>query len=93
MRDWFAYAVQPRYRARLDVMAKTSNTPTRLTTTSIVTLTGVTEYCEGYAVTMVRREDGRLVIVAVNEGGQNSTEVDLRHLVDWLKTNKPELLA
>ena len=36
--------------------------------------------------------DGRYVIVAVNEGGYNSTEVDLVDLLHYVKNNLPELL-
>lgn len=33
-----------------------------------------------------------LVIRALNEGGYNCTEVDLLHLINWVKENMPELL-
>jgi hypothetical protein len=35
---------------------------------------------------------GRLVIQAFNEGGHNCTQVDLLHLIKWLRNNRPELL-
>jgi len=57
------------------------------------TLIGVTEYCEEMAVSITETPDAeRLVVRALNEGGHNSTEVDLLQLIAWLKTNKPELL-
>jgi len=40
------------------------------------------EQCEGY---------GRLVVRATNEGGCNSTEVDLEQLLKWVAENKPEI--
>ena len=72
-----------------------------------ITLNGVAEYCEGMSVELSETggwcesgvpEDkwpgrGRLVIRAKNEGGHNSTEVDLLQLIAWLKTNRPDLLA
>lgn len=40
-----------------------------------------------------RQGYGRIVIVAINEGGFNSTEVDLLQLLSWVKHNRPELLT
>ena len=34
----------------------------------------------------------RLVITALNEGGYNCTDVDLRDVITWVKANMPELL-
>ena len=34
----------------------------------------------------------RLVVRAWNEDGHNSTLVDLRDLIAWVKANRPELL-
>lgn len=54
-------------------------------------MTGVIEYHECYPV-VLQEQDGISSIVAVNEGGYNSTNVDLRSLLVWLKMNRPELL-
>lgn len=68
---------------------------------------GVTEYCEGLEVSLARTSGvychglpgeqwlgrGRLVIQALNEGGHNSTEIDLVQLIKWLRANHPELLV
>ena len=70
-------------------------------------LDGVTEYCEEMPVELaettgtyvygvpdeLRPERGRIVIRAMNEGGHNSTEVDLLELIAWLKAHRPDLLA
>ncbi len=61
---------------------------------------GVMEYCENDPVFLLTREadefyqdgHGRLVISATNEGGYNSTQVDLLQLIQWIKNNRPELL-
>jgi hypothetical protein len=61
---------------------------------------GVMEYNEGNPVILMTREayeykpegHGRLVISATNEGGFNSTMVDLLQLIQWVKNNRPELL-
>ena len=51
------------------------------------TLFGVREHTEGYPVELVRQAgtDGRLIIRACNEGGNNETLVDLWDLIDWLR--------
>lgn len=94
IRNWErGLAVQPRYRERLDAVAadiEAGVCSVVVTEQSPVTLTGVREYCEEYPVTL-RVNSGRLVIVATNEGGHNSTEVDLRDLLNWLAKNKPEV--
>ena len=70
------------------------------------TLNGVTEYCEGMPVELIKTTGaytpetemdewpghGRMVIKAKNEGGHNSTEVDLLELITWIKANHPELI-
>ena len=52
---------------------------------------GVTEYEEGMDVELVY-ENNRLAIRASNEAGHCCTRVDLIQLLDWVKTNKPELI-
>lgn len=53
-----------------------------------IVMEGVREYCEEMDVKLRTSDNGRLVIVALNEGGHNSTEVDLLDLLEWLKTNE-----
>ena len=69
-------------------------------------ITGATEYCEGFEVSIVNTRgeysrgvpekewcgNGRLAIKAFNEAGYNHTEVDLIELLTWIKDNKPEIL-
>ncbi len=67
------------------------------------TLTDIREYGDDFPVTLdwnhmtgadyKRTGERRLCITAVNEGGYNSTAVDLLDLIAWVKKNKPELLA
>jgi hypothetical protein len=57
-----------------------------------VEMEGVREYIEVEPVKLVYNNAGHLVVQAINEGGYNSTEVDLLQLIQWLKTNRPELL-
>jgi hypothetical protein len=54
---------------------------------------GVREYADGEGVKLDVNEHGRTVVVALNEGGYNRTEVDLLDLIDWLRANRPDLLA
>ena len=66
---------------------------------------GVTEYAEGYGVRLVettgtyvgigqRHEGaGRLIVRALNEAGYNCTEIDLLQLLEWVKANRPDLMA
>jgi hypothetical protein len=68
---------------------------------------GVREYCEQYPVAIVLvppdeerppygpspAEGPRWCVRALNEGGHNSTEIDLLDLIRWLRENRPELLA
>jgi hypothetical protein len=54
---------------------------------------GVREYYEGFNVEIEKQEgNSRWVVVALNEGGYNSTAVDLIDLINWVSANKPELL-
>lgn len=63
-------------------------------------MTGVREYAEKMEVELfVEQPDKyngldreRLVIQAYNEGGHNSTSVDLLDLLYWLRTNRPDLM-
>lgn len=50
----------------------------------VAILSGVREYAEGHAVELTRAENGRLAVVAYNEGGCNATSVDLMDLIGWL---------
>lgn len=59
---------------------------------SQIQLDGVNEYMEYYPVNLINNERGRLVIKAFNEGGYNSTEVDLIQLLEWILKNRPDLL-
>lgn len=52
---------------------------------------GVREYAEGMVVELVE-EDGRPHVVAFNQGGYDSTAVDLLDLVAWLRRCRPDLL-
>ncbi len=47
-------------------------------------MASVREYTEGLYPVELWRRDGRLVIRAYNECGNNCTEVDLWDLQDWL---------
>ena len=58
----------------------------------LVVMEGVTEYIEEEEVSLITDEAGHLVILAINECGNNHTQVDLLQLIQWLKTNRPELL-
>ena len=53
---------------------------------------GVREYAEGFPVELRRDKDnGRLVVCAVNEGGHNVTHVDVLDLLSWLRARYPQL--
>ncbi len=54
-------------------------------------LGGVREYTENYPVALWRRPDGRLVVVAKNEGGNNNTVIDLFELIEWLRIGPVEM--
>jgi hypothetical protein len=53
--------------------------------------TGIREYAEEESV-YIKEIGERTVIVAYNEGGYNSTAVDLVDVIEWVKENRPELL-
>ena len=55
------------------------------------TLTGVREYGEMYSVELRRdMKTGRLIVMAWNEGHNNTTQVDLWDLLDWLRVGPPD---
>ncbi len=60
-------------------------------------MSDVTEYAEGFDVELVQgnihSQRGRWIVKAWNEGGNNTTEVDVEQLVAWLKANRPDLLG
>jgi hypothetical protein len=52
----------------------------------ICEIIGVREHVERSPVELWRNDKtGRLVVVALNEGGCSGTEVDLLDLIDWLQ--------
>ena len=56
-----------------------------------IKMKGVREYNEGMLVELdLAENDNRTVIVAYNEAGYNSTEVDLLDVIEWVKNNRPE---
>lgn len=57
-----------------------------------VLMDGVREHGEGFGVTLGERSE-RMALVAYNEGGHNSTLVDLLDVIAWARTNRPELLV
>lgn len=57
----------------------------------MIEMKGVREYCEEESVDLDVTK-GRLTITATNEGGHNSTSVDLLDTLDWLAKNHPKLL-
>lgn len=58
----------------------------------VVVLDGVREYGEEDTVELRVDGRGRLCVVAINEGGYNSTWVDLLDLIAWLRAHRPDLL-
>ena len=59
-----------------------------------IKMKGVREYNEGMLVELdLAENDNRTVIVAYNEAGYNSTEVDLLDVIEWVKNNRPELIT
>lgn len=54
--------------------------------------TTIREYAEGLPVKIIEL-NGRLVIEALNEDGHNGTEVDLTDVINWIKSNRPDLLT
>lgn len=52
----------------------------------------IKEYAEGLPVEILEL-NGRLIIQALNEGGNNGTRVDLNDVIDWVICNRPDLVA
>jgi hypothetical protein len=69
-------------------MKNETDRPTQtIKTGKICNLEGVRELNEGFPVTLWRDpETLRLVVVAENEGGNNSTAIDLNDLLLWLES-------
>lgn len=63
----------------------------RAASIKIATLGGVCEYNEGEAVELWLNSDGRAVVKAYNECGNNYTAIDLRDLLDWVSGNMDPL--
>ncbi len=59
--------------------------------TEKVVMDSVVEYNEGLKVSL-RRYNGKYVVSALNENGFNGTDVDLLSLLNWLRSNRPDLL-
>lgn len=58
-----------------------------------IEMENVREYAEEMPVSLIKHEDnGRLVVLALNESGHNCTYVDLDDLLQWVRTNRPDLL-
>lgn len=55
--------------------------------------TGIKEYNEEYPVTIQKEENGRWVIIAINEGGCNSVSLDLLDIIEFYDSNKTKLNA
>jgi hypothetical protein len=47
----------------------------------------IREYAEGYPVEIKRHDNGRIIIEAINEGGNNVTQVDLLDVINYYKSN------
>jgi len=60
--------------------------------TKIATLPGIREYGEGEPVEIWLRGNGRVVIRAWNECGNNHTDVDLFDLLDWCRSNPEKVI-
>ncbi len=56
-----------------------------------IVLHGVEEYAEGMDVKLKKNSFGSVVIVALNEAGYNSTEVDLGQLLEAVSELMPDL--
>lgn len=54
--------------------------------------TPIKEYVEGLPVEVLE-VDGHLVVQALNEGGNNGTRVDLIDVVNWVVSNRPDLIT
>ena len=53
----------------------------------------IREYSEKRSVAITKHDNGRWIIKAWNECGDNYTEVDLQDVIDWAKVNLPEMLG
>lgn len=51
---------------------------------------GVREYSEEFPVAL-SGDNGRLVVVARNQGGHDSTSIDLLDLLDWIGDREADL--
>ena len=51
----------------------------------------IREYVEGFPVEL-DIDRGREVVIACNDGGYNSTAIDILDLIAYLKEKRPELL-
>ncbi|MFA5262370.1 MAG: hypothetical protein WC378_00995 [Opitutaceae bacterium] len=56
-----------------------------------IKMAGVRQYLSGYPVCL-EEFNGRLVIAAACSSGSDGTWVDLKDLIAWVKTNRPDLL-
>ena len=54
--------------------------------------TKIKEYVEGLPVEILELND-RLIIQALNEGGNNGTRVDLIDVINWVVSNRPDLIT
>ena len=57
----------------------------------IISTEEVREYAEGENVEIDAHENGRLIVRAINQGGHDSTEIDLQDLLIYVKNNHPIL--
>lgn len=53
--------------------------------------TNIREYVEEYPVIVVK-EQGRICLEAWNEGHNNCVRIDIVDVINWIKTNMPELI-
>lgn len=71
-----------------------------------VLMQGVTEYTEGMPVYLaknnglypishntkkIRIGNNRFIVLSLNEGGYNGTEIDLEQLLEWVANNLPSV--
>jgi hypothetical protein len=68
---------------RANMVNETGQAGTNL---KIAVMEGVREYGEKYPVEIWRDSIGRTVIRAFNEGRNNSVDLDLWDIIDWLST-------
>ena len=54
--------------------------------------TKIKEYVEGLPVEILELND-RLIIQALNEGGNNGTRVNLIDVLNWVACNRPDLIT